>query len=79
MCKFAADLRKRQSSITSRWAILFLQSSKEKNKLAILTAGIQYLSLHKDISPFCGIDFNDLPIEELREALQVVIDELDQR
>ena len=62
---------------------LFSSSSsnpqRKKIQLAILTAGIQYLALHKDISPFCGIDFNDLPIEELREALQVVIDELDQR
>ena len=60
---------------------LFSSSNPQRKKiqLAILTAGIQYLALHKDISPFCGIDFNDLPIEELREALQVVIDELDQR
>lgn len=62
---------------------LFSSSSsnpqRRKIQLAILTAGIQYLALHKDISPFCGIDFNDLPIEELREALRVVIDGLDQR
>ena len=60
---------------------LFSSSNPQRKKiqLAILTAGIQYLALHKDISPFCGINFNDLPIEELREALQVVIDELDQR
>ena len=52
----------------------------KKIQLAILTAGIQYLALHKEISPVCGIDFNDLPIEELREALQVVISNgLDQR
>ena len=62
---------------------LFSSSSsnpqRRKIQLAILTAGIQYLALHKDISPFCGIVFNALPIEEMREALQVVIDELDQR
>lgn len=28
-----------------------------KIQLAIITAGLQYLALHKDISTFCGIDF----------------------
>lgn len=50
---------------------------RKRIQLAVLTAGIQYLALHKEISPFCGIDFNHLPVEELEDALQAVVDRLE--
>lgn len=50
---------------------------RKRIQLAILTAGIQYLALHKEISPFCGIDFNHIPVEELEDALQVVVNKLE--
>lgn len=42
---------------------------RRKIQLAIITAGLQYLALHKDVSTFCGVNFSNLPPSALEEAL----------
>lgn len=41
-------------------------------QLAILTAGIQYLALHKGVSTFCGVDFADISDQKLETALSQI-------
>lgn len=44
-----------------------------KIQLAIITAGIQYLALHKDVSTFCGIDFRNVSSNSIKEALLLLL------
>lgn len=43
-----------------------------KIQLAIITAGLQYLALHKDVSTFCGIDFTSISDKEIELAISQV-------
>lgn len=38
-----------------------------KIQLAIITAGLQYFALHKDVLTFCGINFADISDQNLRQ------------
>lgn len=40
-----------------------------KIQLAVITAGIQYLALHKDVSTFCGVNFCDISLGSFEVAL----------
>lgn len=40
-----------------------------KIQLAIVTAGMQYLALHKDVSTFCGVDFSKILVDKVEIAL----------
>lgn len=40
-----------------------------KIQLAVITAGIQYLALHKDVSTFCGVNFCDISLDSFEVAL----------
>ena len=42
-------------------------------QLAVITAGIQYLALHKRVSTFCGIDFQSVDSEKISMAIQQMI------
>lgn len=69
----SVEMAKERDALTKPLVELFSasspQSEQRKVQLAILTAGIQYLALHKKVSPFCGIDFSTLSEETLKEAL----------
>lgn len=51
-------------------------SNTSRVQLAILTAGVQYLALHKDISTFCGIDFTSISDKEIEIALIKLLKEI---
>lgn len=44
-------------------------SLTKRIQLALITAGLQYLALHKDVSTFCGVDFNSIETKDLQAAL----------
>lgn len=44
-----------------------------KIQLAIITAGLQYLVLHRDVSTFCGIDFRNVSSDSIKEALMLLL------
>lgn len=41
---------------------------RRKIQLAIISAGLQYFALHKDVSTFCGINFADISDQNLRQS-----------
>lgn len=67
------EMAKKRDTFTAPLVELFSSASaspdKRKVQLAILIAGIQYLALHKQVSPFFGIDFSTLSEQKLQEAL----------
>ena len=73
----AVEIAKVREIQTEDLVDFFTQASESPNtlkiQLAILTAGIQYLALHKNISTFCGIDFTSIPEGEIEIALMQIL------
>lgn len=73
----AVEIAKAREIQTEGLVEFFAKASESPNtlrvQLAILTAGIQYLALHKDVSTFCGIDFTSIPKEEIEVALMQIL------
>ena len=73
----AVEIAKVREIQTEDLVDFFTQASESPNtlkiQLAILTAGIQYLALHKNISTFCGIDFTSIPEQEIEIALMQIL------
>ena len=73
----AVEIAKVREIQTEDLVDFFTQASESPNtlkiQLAILTAGIQYLALHKNISTFCGIDFTSIPEGEIETALMQML------
>ncbi|MDD7449215.1 MAG: 2-amino-3-ketobutyrate CoA ligase, partial [Prevotellaceae bacterium] len=73
----AVEIAKARELQTEGLVEFFAKASESPNtlrvQLAILTAGIQYLALHKDVSTFCGIDFTSIPKEEIEVALMQIL------
>ncbi|PDP55214.1 2-amino-3-ketobutyrate CoA ligase, partial [Porphyromonas gingivalis] len=73
----AVEIAKAREIQTEGLVEFFAKASESPNtlriQLAILTAGIQYLALHKDISTFCGIDFTSIPEQEIETALMQIL------
>ena len=73
----AVEIAKAREIQTEGLVEFFAKASESPNRLriqlAILTAGIQYLALHKDISTFCGIDFTSISEQEIEIALMQIL------
>ena len=73
----AVEIAKAREIQTEGLVEFFAKASESPNtlriQLAILTAGIQYLALHKDVSTFCGIDFTNISEQEIKTALMQIL------
>lgn len=73
----AVEIAKAREIQTEGLVEFFTKASESSNtlrvQLAILTAGIQYLALHKDVSTFCGIDFTNISEQEIKTALMQIL------
>ena len=73
----AVEIAKAREIQTEGLVEFFAKTSESSNtqriQLAILTAGVQYLALHKDVSTFCGVDFTSIPEEEIEVALMQIL------
>jgi len=73
----AVEIAKAREIQTEGLVEFFAKASESPNilrvQLAILTAGVQYLALHKDVSTFCGIDFTSIPEGEIETALMQML------
>ncbi|MCF0235898.1 MAG: aminotransferase class I/II-fold pyridoxal phosphate-dependent enzyme [Bacteroidaceae bacterium] len=71
------EIARERESKTKGLVDFFIQASQSPNtlrvQLAILTAGIQYLALHKDVSTFCGIDFTSISKGEIKTAIERIL------
>ena len=69
----AVEIAKEREIQTEDLVKFFAEASESPNilrvQLAILTAGVQYLALHKDVSTFCGVDFTNISDKEFEMAL----------
>ena len=69
----AIEIAKAREVQTADLVDFFTEGADSPNstriQLAILTAGVQYLALHKEVSTFCGIDFRTVSEEEMAAAL----------
>ena len=69
----AVEIAKAREVQTADLVDFFTEGAESPNstriQLAILTAGVQYLALHKDVSTFCGIDFSSISEQEMVAAL----------
>ena len=69
----AVEIAKAREIQTEGLVEFFAKASESPNilrvQLAILTAGVQYLALHKDVSTFCGVDFTNISDKEFEMAL----------
>lgn len=74
----AVEIAKAREIQTEGLVEFFAKASESPNilrvQLAILTAGIQYLALHKDVSTFCGIDFTSISEKEIETAIEQILD-----
>lgn len=69
----AVEIAKEREIQTEDLVNFFAKASESPDilrvQLAILTAGVQYLALHKDVSTFCGIDFARISRQDFETAL----------
>ena len=69
----AIEIAKAREVQTADLVDFFTEGADSPNstriQLAILTAGVQYLALHKEVSTFCGIDFRTVSEQEMAVAL----------
>ena len=69
----AVEIAKEREFQTEDLVNFFAKASESPDilrvQLAILTAGVQYLALHKDVSTFCGIDFAKISRQDFETAL----------
>lgn len=69
----AVEIAKAREVQTADLVDFFTEGADSPNstriQLAILTAGVQYLALHKEVSTFCGIDFRTVSEQEMAVAL----------
>ncbi len=66
------DIAQEREFKTKELVETFANGSSQKTKriqLAIITAGLQYLALHKNVSTFCGVDFNNIELTEIQSAI----------
>lgn len=69
----AVEVAKARENQTENLVAFYSKGSESPNmlrvQLSILTAGIQYLALHRGVSTFCGIDFTNISEQEIQTAL----------
>ena len=69
----AVEIAKAREIQTADLVDFFTKGAESPNntriQLAILTAGVQYLALHKEVSTFCAIDFSSISEQEMAAAL----------